>query len=69
MNTTISGFLMMTFGLIAMLGAAMNWRIVSRSGKFLNIIFGDTVARGFYFLVGVLIFVLGLEQFLGANWF
>ena len=60
---------MIAFGLFAMLGAALNWRIVSRSGKFLNIILGDTVARVIYFLVGVLIFVLGLEQFLGANWF
>ena len=60
---------MMAFGLLAMIGAALNWRIVSRSGKFLNMVLGDTVARVIYFLVGVIIFVLGLEQFLGANWF
>jgi len=60
---------MMTFGLLAMLGAALNWRIVSRSGKLLNMVLGDTIARVIYFLVGVIIFVLGLERFLGANWF
>lgn len=60
---------MMAFGLLAMLGAALNWRIVSRSGKILNMVLGETVARVIYFLVGVFIFVLGLEQFLGANWF
>ena len=60
---------MMAFGLLAMIGAALNWRIVSRSGKLLNLVLGDTVARVIYFLVGVIIFVLGLEQFLGANWF
>ena len=69
MSSTVSGYGMMVFGLLAMLGAALNWRIVSRSGKFLNIILGDTAARVIYFLVGVLIFVLGLEQVLGANWF
>lgn len=60
---------MMAFGLLAMLGAALNWRIVSRSGKILNMVLGDTVARAIYFLVGVFLFVLGLEQFLGTNWF
>jgi len=60
---------MMLFGWLAMLGAALNWRIVSRSGKFLNLVLGDTVARVIYFLVGVIIFVLGLERFLGASWF
>ena len=69
MSTTVAGLLMMAFGLLAMLGAALNWRIVSRSGKFLNMVLGDTVARVIYFLVGVIIFVLGLERFLGANWF
>ncbi|HEY5730813.1 MAG TPA: hypothetical protein VIS72_12230 [Anaerolineales bacterium] len=69
MGQTVTGLVMMVFGLLAMLGAALNWRIVSRSGKFLNMMLGDTFARVIYFLVGVLIFVLGLEQFLGANWF
>lgn len=60
---------MSALGLLAMLGAALNWRIVTRSGKFLNMLFGDTIARVLYFVLGSIIFVLGLEQLLGANWF
>ncbi len=52
-----------------MLGSAMNWRIVTRSGKFLNMLLGDTVARVIYFVLGLMIFVMGLNQLLGANWF
>ena len=60
---------MIAFGLFAMLGSAMNWRIVTRSGKFLNMLLGDTVARVIYFVLGILIFVMGLNMLLGANWF
>lgn len=69
MSTTITGLLLIAFGLFAMLGSAMNWRIVTRSGKLLNMLLGDTVARVIYFVLGVMIFFLGLNQLLGANWF
>lgn len=69
MSTTITGLLLIAFGLLAMLGSAMNWRIVTRSGKFLNMLVGDTLARVIYFVLGIVIFVMGLNQLLGANWF
>ena len=59
----------MAIGVLAMLGSALNWGIVSRSGKFLNMLVGDTVARIIYFVLGVVLFVLGLNQLIGANWF
>ena len=51
-----------------MLGAAMNWSIVSRSGKLINRLLGETVARVIYFGVGVLVFVKGIELAIGAHW-
>jgi len=69
MSSTTAGLIMVVLGFLAMLGSAMNWRIITRSGKLLNMVLGDTIARVIYFLVGAFIFVLGLEQMLGANWF
>ena len=63
------GFILILFGVLAMLGAALNWRIVTRTGKLLNMIFGDTVARIVYFAVGIFMFIRGVEILIGANWF
>jgi preprotein translocase subunit SecE len=30
---------------------------------------GDTVARVIYFVLGIVLFVLGIDQLIGANWF
>lgn len=51
-----------------MVGAALNWGIVSRPGKLLNRIFGDTTARIIYFVSGVFLFVIGVGRLIGANW-
>jgi len=51
-----------------MLGAVMNWRFVTRSGKLLNMALGDTVARVIYFGVGAFLFLKGIEIMIGANW-
>ena len=63
------GFILILFGVLAMLGAALNWRIVTRTGKLLNMMFGDTVARVVYFAVGIFLFIRGVEILIGANWF
>lgn len=63
------GFILILFGVLAMLGAALNWRIVTRTGKLLNMMFGDTVARIVYFAVGIFLFIRGVEILIGANWF
>ena len=52
-----------------MAGAALNWGIVSRPGKLLNRIFGDTAARVLYFGAGIFLFVVGIGRLIGANWF
>jgi len=69
MSSTTAGLVMVILGFLAMLGSAMNWKIITRSGKLLNMMLGDTIARVIYFVVGAVIFALGLEQMLGANWF
>jgi hypothetical protein len=69
MNSTVTGLLLMAIGVLAMLGSALNWGIVSRSGKLLNMLVGDTIARVIYFVLGIVLFVLGLNQLTGANWF
>ena len=52
-----------------MLGSALNWRIISRSGKLLNMLLGDTVARVVYFTVGIGFVFLGLNRLTGLDLF
>ena len=68
MSPTVSGYILSAIGVLAMLGAALNWRLVTRSGKLLNRLLGDTIARIIYFGVGVVLFVKGIELAIGANW-
>ena len=66
-NTTV-GLILALCGILIMVGTALNWRIVTHSGKLLNMIFGDRIARVIYFLVGLFLFTLGIGQILGMNW-
>lgn len=59
---------MIVCGVFAMLGAALNWRIVTHSGKLFNMILGDKIARIIYFGVGIFVFVKGIEIAIGADW-
>lgn len=68
MSETTAGLIVSVIGVLVMLGSAMNWRVVTHSGKLFNIIFGDRIARAIYFLVGAFLFVLGIGQILGMNW-
>ena len=68
MNSTVSGILLIVFGLLAMIGSALKWRFINRSRKLINILFGETVARIVYFVVGVLVFILGVGRLIGVNW-
>ena len=65
----VVGFLFVGIGIVTMLGAALNWRIVSHSGKLFNRILGDTIARIIYFVAGIFLFVVGVGRLIGANWF
>lgn len=69
MNSTGTGLLFVAIGMLIMLGAALNWGVVSRSGKLLNRIVGDTVARIIYFVAGIFLFAVGIGRLIGANWF
>jgi uncharacterized membrane protein YuzA (DUF378 family) len=69
MSATVTGLIPILAGILAMLGAALNWRIVAGSGKLLNRLLGDTAARVIYFLIGLGVFMLGVGQLIGANWF
>ena len=60
---------MIVLGFLVMLGSALNWRIISRSGKLLNLLLGDTVARVIYFILGLVFFAMGISQLTGINWF
>jgi hypothetical protein len=66
-NTTV-GLILALIGVLTMVGAALNWRIVTHPGKLLNIIFGDRIARIIAFLVGLFIFTLAITEILGLNW-
>ena len=68
MSDVTIGLILALVGLLAMVGTALNWRIVTHSGKILNIIFGDRVARVIYMLTGFFIFVLGMGEIFGLNW-
>ena len=57
MNTP--GIVLLVIGLLAVIGAALNWRIVSHSGKLFNRILGNTAARAIYAAVGVVLILLG----------
>lgn len=69
MDSSITGYLMILLGILVMLGAALNWRIVSRSGKLLNMLLGDNVARIVYFVVGIIFVLIGLNRLTGLDWF
>jgi hypothetical protein len=69
MNSTFSGTLLIVVGILSMLGAALNWRLITRPRRLFNMVFGDKVARVIYFVAGVLLFVVGVGRLIGAHWF
>ena len=69
MNSTVTGYLMVALGILVMLGAAMNWRIITRSGKMMNMLLGDKIARVVYFVLGIFFLLLGINQLTGLDWF
>jgi len=69
MSPNTSGLLLIAVGVLLMLGAAFNWRIVTSSRRLFNRIFGDLVARVIYFVAGTFIFIMGIGRLLGIIWF
>ena len=68
MSITTTGFVLAVFGTLAMLGSALNWRVVTHPGKLFNRLLGDRIARIIYFGVGLLVFIKGIELAIGADW-
>ena len=69
LNPTVTGSIFVAMGVLAMVGAVLNWSIVSRSGKLFNLIFGDSLARIIYFIAGIFLFMVGIGKLIGVNWF
>jgi hypothetical protein len=69
MESTWIGLGLAAAGALTMIGAAMNWGIVSHPGKPLNRIFGDRAARIVYFVTGVFVFIMGVGRLIGRDWF
>ena len=67
-NAAVTALIFLTMGVVIMLGAALNWGIVSRPGKLFNRIFGDRVARAIYFIAGIFLFLVGIGRLIGTNW-
>jgi hypothetical protein len=68
MSDTVSGILIILIGLLAIIGAALNWRIVTHPRKLLNLLLGDTIAKTIYIAVGFILLVLGIGRVLGLGW-
>jgi hypothetical protein len=69
MTDTTLGLVVVVIGLLAVIGSALNWRIVTHSGKLLNLLFGDMIARTIYIVVGIFLMAMGIARMFGIYWF
>jgi hypothetical protein len=69
MTDTTLGLVLVVIGLLAVIGSALNWRIVTHSGKLLNLLFGDMIARTIYIVIGILLMAMGVARMFGIYWF
>jgi hypothetical protein len=68
MSPVIAGLILIVAGILVMLGSAMNWWIITRPGKLINRLLGDSTARVIYFGIGIFTFVKGIELAIGVHW-
>jgi len=61
-ETVVPGLVLIAIGVLTIIGAALDWRIVSHSGKLLNRIFGDMIARAIYGAIGIVLIALGIGR-------
>lgn len=66
-NSGVTALIFLAMDIVIVVGAALNWGIVSRSGKLLNRIFGDIIARVIYFGAGLFLFLVGIGRLIGPN--
>lgn len=62
------GLVLVVIGLLVIVGSALNWRIVTHSGKLLNLLFGDMIARTIYIVIGIFLMVMGVARMFGIYW-
>ena len=68
MTDTTLGLVLVVIGLLVVVGSALNWRIVTHSGKLLNLLFGDTITRTIYIVIGIFLMAMGVARMLGIYW-
>jgi len=61
-ETVVPGLVLVATGVLTIIGAALDWRIVSHSGKLLNRIFGYMIARAIYGAIGIVLIALGIGR-------
>jgi len=68
MTDTTLGLVLVVIGLLVVVGAALNWRIVTHSGKLLNLLFSDMIARTIYIVIGIFLMAMGVARIFGIYW-
>jgi hypothetical protein len=69
MESTLIGLLFLVLGALVMLGSAFNWGLICHPGKLLPRLLGVPAAQFVSFVVGIYLFVAGIERLIGADWF
>jgi hypothetical protein len=65
MERSIAGMIMIGIGLLFIVGALSNWRIVVGSGKLIPRLLGPVGAKIFMVTIGLALIVFGICLFLG----
>lgn len=65
MDQTSSGIIVIFVGLLSILGALLNWRIIVGSGKLIPRLLGPAGAKIFMILLGLALIGLGICIWLG----
>ena len=68
MTDTTLGLVLVVIGLLVVVGAALDWRIVTHSGKLLNLLFSDMIARTIYIVIGIFLMAMGVARIFGIYW-
>ncbi len=65
MDQTVSGMLILSIGVLSIVGAVLNWRMVVGPGKLIPRLLGPAGAKIFMILLGLGLIVFGILIFLG----
>jgi len=68
MTDTTLGIVLILIGFLVVIGSALNWHIVTHSGKLLNLLFGDMIARTIYIVIGIFLIAMGIARMVGITW-